>query len=555
MTKRRRFHLLVTALAVTALTPLFTRAADDEPAYQPFPRSWQERLDKFTTGKDGTVQTAKTPCVTMIVDSPRWGKLFGGSGLADIDAKLPPTHNMHFRIGSVTKMFTAQTVLSLEQDGKLRLTDTVNKYLTGDLALDEAYLPDRMTVGQCLQMTAGQASYLSTPYFKDVPYKGAPTINEVPQILMQQNNELVALGEAPLYPLGAYYANPFKIFGELYQGKRVRPRQVQKPGAESAPFLPPYQWCIYSNSCYLTLGIVIEQASGNKLADEMQKRVMDPLGLSNTWFAVDSSIREPMMRGYSKLNAQTNESISETWLDRTAIDPSYAWAAGSVVSTPDDIMAFLRGVFKTEKVLNNATKQKWLRFAPMDLIFPNMDYARGALMQDQQKFGMLRGHGGSIPGFNNLAYYMPDSDTFFSIVVNTWDGHEVDGVRVPNEVAVMESIMPLLGDAAAAVYPPQHATCEAAQGSTINLKWQPGEIYGDSYNIFVGSERAEVADATKPTKRSTDTSVEVDNITPGTNYWRVDTVTGGPTITGPVWEFNVVTESPKYEEPTSPAPK
>lgn len=553
MTKRQRFHLLVTALAATILTPLFALA--DEPVYQPFPKSWQERLDKFTTGKDGTVQTARTPCVTMIVDSPKWGKLFGSSGLANIEAKLPPKPNMHFRVGSVTKMFTAQTVLALEQAGKLRLTDTVDKYLTGDLALDEAYMPDKMTVGQCLQMTAGQGSYLSAPYFKEIPYKNAPTINEVPQILMKQNNVLASQGEAPLYQLDTYYANPFKIFATLYQGKRVRPRQVQKPGADSAPFLPPYQWCIYSNSCYLTLGIVIEKASGNKLADEMKHRVMDPLGLTDTWFAVDSEIREPMMRGYSRLNAQSNETISETWIDRTEIDPSYAWAAGSVVSTPDDIMAFLRGIFKTEKVLNNATKQKWLRFAPMDLIFPNMDYARGALMQDQQKFGMLRGHGGSIPGFNNLAYYMPDSDTFFSIVVNTWDGHQVNGKRVPNEVAVMESIMPLLGDAAAAVDPPQGATTQTGKSSSINFKWQAGEIYGISYDFFLGTKRNEVANATEPTKRSTDTSVEVDGIKPGTYYWRVDTVSGGPTITGAVWEFKVVKESPKYEAPTSPTSK
>ncbi len=532
MTKRWRIHLLITSVAVTMLAPLHDLAAQSAPAYQPFPASWQARLDKFTAG----VESAKTPAVSMIVDSPRWGTMYGSSGYADIEKKIKPDPTMHFRIGSLTKMFTAQTLLSCEQDGLVRMTDTLDKFLKiQGLEFDPAYHAEKITVAECLQMTSGLGSYLDAKYFETVPYQVAPTIDQVPRLLVEQNNTLPKTQPFnPLYEAGTFYPSPFAMYSNLYTG------QASKITLEDTKNYPPkYQWWYYSNSSYMSVGIIIEAVTGKKLADAMQERVIDKLGLKNTFFATDSSLREPMMRGYSKLNAQMQpyDPAKKDWIDRTVIDPSYAWAAGSVMSTPEDIIAFLKGIFKTEKVLNNATKEKWFTFVSADFIWPNMDYGRGALMQDEQPFGQLRGHGGSIPGFNNLAYYMPDHDTFFVIVVNTWDSH--------NEVAVMEAIMPLVGNAASAVYPSQEMKFLSPNSMNIRFKWQPGRVYGDSYNLYLGTDRTAVANATTPTQTSYTNSADVLNIPAGTHYWRVDTVSEKKgTVTGAVWKFTILSKLP-----------
>ncbi len=527
MTRRVRIHLLVTALVVTILTPLHDLAAQPAPTYHPFPPSWQSELDKLTKGEDGTVATAESPGVLMLVDSPRWGTMLGTSGYADIANKTKPAPDMHYRIGSMSKMFTALTVLSLEEEGRLRLTDSVDKYLEGSLALGPQFQPSKVTIADCLRHTGGMSSYLVAPYFKNVPFEEAPTINQVPQILMQQNNLL-----DPVYPVGTTYANPFEIFQQLYQGKDVAPAKVQ----ETKSFPQRYPWWLYSNSGYLCLGIVIESVTGQKLADVMQERVMDKLGLKNTYFATDSSTREPMMRGYSRLNSgmQPYDPPKKDWVDRTVIDPSYAWSAGAVMSTPHDMLAFLKGVFTTEKVLRKRTKEKWFTFVTADLLWQNMDYGQGALMQNQQPFGMLRGHGGSIPGFNNLCYYMPDADTFFVTVANTWDSH--------NEVAMMDAVMPLVGDAVFNQAPPNNSMFQPKKDQKSFFAWMPGRVYGDSYNLILGTKRDEVVSATTPTATTTESTILLPNSGPGEYYWRVDTVTADRTVTGPVWKFTILPE-------------
>ena len=89
------------------------------------------------------------------------------------------------------------------------------------------------------------------------------------------------------------------------------------------------------------------------------------------------------------------------WCDVTAINPSYGWTAGAIISTPWDLLKLEDTVFETDKLLNPGTKNKWYTFSSSD-IHPGwkpIQYGVGALMQPERSYGTARGHGGAFPGY------------------------------------------------------------------------------------------------------------------------------------------------------------
>src|SRR5271165_4902716 len=113
--------------------------------YRPFPATWQQTLDSLTTG-------GEIPGAVIIVKSPDWGVRVGVTGMSNLATGAPMAPWMQFRIGSVTKLFLTQAILRLEQDGKIRLSDPVPRYL-GDNPLVTG-IPNiaNITVGELLQM-------------------------------------------------------------------------------------------------------------------------------------------------------------------------------------------------------------------------------------------------------------------------------------------------------------------------------------------------------------------------------------------------------------------
>jgi D-alanyl-D-alanine carboxypeptidase len=136
-------------------TPLAGHSANAQP-FRAFPESWQKVLD-------GLVADGSVPGVVVIVKSPSWGVRVGTAGVADRISGIPISPDMQFRVGSVTKLFLAEVILQMEQEGRLRLTDPVLKHL-GDNAL-VAGIPhiDEITVADLLQMKSGLTNYLASP--------------------------------------------------------------------------------------------------------------------------------------------------------------------------------------------------------------------------------------------------------------------------------------------------------------------------------------------------------------------------------------------------------
>ena len=496
-------------LLFAALLP----AASNALPYQPFPENWQAVLDGFTA-------SGQIPGAVVIVKSPNWGVRVGTTGYADLLHKVKPAPDMSFRVGSVTKAFTAQLVLMLEQQGKLKLTDPILTYL-GDNSVVAA-IPNisKITIADCLQMKSGIANYLGYPAIATSP-DNSPHKQYTPTELLAVLSPNIPNVLSPDFAPGATYPNPYWV---AFMGPNTPP---------TADY-PPYAWWSYSNSNYILLGMVAEKVSGMTMQDAVHTMICQTLGLDDTSFATDLTTPSKMMHGYTRLDALRNPKYTD-WVDVTDIDPSYAWAAGAIISTPWDLLHFLDSIFKTNLLLSKGTKEKWLTFVSAAIHWADVEYGMGGLMQAQRAYGELRGHGGAYPGYKTVMYRFYDSDISLIISVDTWDGQP--------EVDIMDSLMPLVTGAATDPTPAQHGAIPYGSAQ-VTLNWRPGRVYGDSYNVYWGTNRDRVTTASARShdgvemRTTTTTAATIGPLDPqATYYWRVDTVLAQGTVAGPTWSF------------------
>ncbi|HYA50372.1 MAG TPA: serine hydrolase domain-containing protein, partial [Streptosporangiaceae bacterium] len=214
------------------------------------------------------------------------GSVQAASGVADLRAGRPMRPGLHFRAGSLTKSLVATVVLQLVAEGQLSLPDTLGRWLP-------AILPygDRVTVHQLLNHTSGVPDYW-------------------------------AAVERTLYGSGQ---------GRL---RAWTPQALAGLVAGQPPGFPPGTAWSYSNTGYVLLGLIVEAATGNTLAGELGRCIFGPLGLRGTLLPGNSpAIPNPESRGYSLPLSPQREVITGPLEDFTAQNPSWAWAAGALVST------------------------------------------------------------------------------------------------------------------------------------------------------------------------------------------------------------------------------
>jgi D-alanyl-D-alanine carboxypeptidase len=214
----------------------------------------------------------------------------GAAGLADLDRPRPINAADRYRIGSITKVYVAALVLQLAADGVLGLDDTVEDRLPG-------LVPDggAITVEMLLRLRSGLPDYTG-PLLGD-----PPTLSALERYWSPEQLVAAAL-TAP---------------GRLSPGTRYR----------------------YSSTDYILLGLVIEQATGQRADAQLWQRIVKPLDLNDTTLpAVDPYLRGPHAKGYLRSSADT------PYAEIASMTPSESWTAGAIVATARDVAAFLDGL-------------------------------------------------------------------------------------------------------------------------------------------------------------------------------------------------------------------
>jgi D-alanyl-D-alanine carboxypeptidase len=255
-----------------------------------------------------------------------YGNRVATSGVADRVSGRPVPPDGWFRIGSTTKAFVATVLLQLAGEGRLRLTDPVERWLPG-LATGGAR---RMTIREVMQHSAG-----------------------------------VYDGDFPSISTAAdYYQHRYDI---RYPERLVVAAMRHKPD-----FPPGTAWS-YSNTGYLLLGMVIQQVTGRRWYEEVDGRIIRPLGLRHTlWPGSSPHIPLPHADGYERFTA------GGPLVDVTELID--ADASGGLLSTTADLDRFVRALFGG-RLLNRPELAEMLKTVPVDAgteqIWPGARYGLG----------------------------------------------------------------------------------------------------------------------------------------------------------------------------------
>lgn len=282
--------------------------------------------------------------LTAVIDAkgnPVWAA--GGNG----PDGTTPTSSDPFRVGSITKVFTSLTTLSLVEDGLITLDDPVVDHVT---RID---LPEGVTIRDLLQHTSGIPNYTNGEDFFEVIMEDAAR-RWTPE-------EMVALSS-----------------------------DVDDPGAQAAADTDGK--FSYSNTNYVVLGIMIEEVTGEMLHDVVRARVTDVAGMPTTYLAGYEDGPEP----FGAFVAMDDEPVAPIDFDYTSIATS-AWSAGAMVSSADDLHRLFTALYDGEIISDVVLAE----------MTANEKYGLGIELWDEDK--TLVGHGGGIPGYQTLVFHASES--------------------------------------------------------------------------------------------------------------------------------------------------
>ncbi|MBM0256215.1 serine hydrolase [Micromonospora sp. 4G55] len=228
----------------------------------------------------------------MRISTPE-GCWTGVSGVRDLRGQAPVPPHARFRIGSVTKVFTAALVLQLAAEGRIDLADPVQRHLPGLLPADYP----TVTVRQLLDHTSGIPS--------------------------------------PTMPDGIEWQLAHRY-------DRWAPAEIVRLGLRNPREFEPGTRQHYTNMGYIVAGLLIEKVTGNSYAQELDRRIAGPLRLRGTYAPGDDPrIRGPHAHGYQ---AVVRDGATEL-VDATTWSQTFTPAAGNVISSLADLDTFMTALF------------------------------------------------------------------------------------------------------------------------------------------------------------------------------------------------------------------
>ncbi len=271
-----------------------------------------------------------------------------------------------FRIGSITKMFTATVIVQLAEEGVLTLDDPLALWLPE--VADQLPNGDQITLRHLLTHTSGLFNVVEhESYWADL-FAG-----------MEINEDTGAV------TLACVQRDPHDTLTRYVYGK-------------DANFEPGARWS-YSNTNYTLLGMVIEAAADMPLAEAYRTRIYEPLGMTSTFLDCYEEPLIDVVHGYS--------GIGDELADVTELHESVGWSAGGLVSTASDLIAFARGLF------GGALFDDPESLVAMTTPAPGSTYGLGITLQNE-----YMGHAGYIAGFRSVLNYAPEFDTVVVMVYN-----------------------------------------------------------------------------------------------------------------------------------------
>jgi D-alanyl-D-alanine carboxypeptidase len=338
-----------------------------------------------------TMRELRVPGAIVGVVVPGQGTWMQAFGVSDLKTRAPMRAGEHTRIGSITKTFTGTVVLTLVDEGKLSLDDSLSRF---EPAVQGAAA---ITVREMLNMTSGLYNYSEDPGFN-----------------------------------ASLDSQPDRIWS---------PAELVAISGRHPPDFPPGQGWHYSNTNTVLLGMIAEKVAGRPLSALMQERIFRPLSLRRTVFPerTSSAIPDPHPRGYmfgtnveSLSPSPPPVPLSEPPSDVTSANPSWGWAAGAGISTTSDLLRWAPALAKGT-LLKPATQAQRLQWVG------GGGAKYGLAIFDVQ--GYL-GHNGELPGFQSFMGYNPANGVTLVVLTNLTAGPQPERPGPADTIA--RAILPKL---------------------------------------------------------------------------------------------------------------
>jgi CubicO group peptidase (beta-lactamase class C family) len=284
-----------------------------------------------------------------------------GYGYADIGHRVPVTPETKFRIGSISKQFTAAAILKLQEEGKLSVQDKLSKFLADYPRGDE------VTLHHLLTHISGRIQ----------GYNGKLDI---------MKNVTVEITSQKL--IDSFKDDKFDF----------------DPGEKQ----------IYSNSGYFLLGHIVEKVSGKSLGDYLKKTFFDPLNMKDTGMHRWSLVLDHEATGYSYMEGKVQK--AQNW------DMSWLGGAGALYSTVGDLCRWNEALFGghvlNESSLKAAFTPARLNNGEIGTATGSNGYGYGWFFREIRGIKVIA-HGGGVPGFSSYLMRLPEKNLTVTVLANS----------------------------------------------------------------------------------------------------------------------------------------
>lgn len=268
-------------------------------------------------------------------------------GYQDVEQGQQATVQTKYGIGSISKVFTAVLALKLIEEGKLSLDTKLSRYF------DSLPNASQITVEQLLRHRSGLHNFTDD-----------------------------------------------EDYTETMEASKSREALLATFSDKGTNF-PPGEKMSYSNTGFIVLSFLLEEASGQTSADLLREYIVRPCGLERTYLPENAiGGQEGEAYSYTKTNAG--------WSQATRTHPSIPVGAGAIVSTPSDLTRFLYCLFSGQ-LTSSVHLQEMTRMVD--------GYGLG-LVQFPFKSKYAYGHTGGIDGFSSMAAYFPEENLSIAYVSN-----------------------------------------------------------------------------------------------------------------------------------------
>ena len=357
----RRIHLL----SLLLITVLVAAPVSQQPSLEATLAELDQRL-AAEFAKDGIGGAS----IGVVVGAKLvWTKNYG---YADMEATRVPTADTVYRIGSITKQFTALALLRQVEAGKMSLTDPLEKYVP--------------------EIKALRGRKDGWP---------APTLLQVATMMSGIAREPSGCGDHSVGPLSVWKD---KVLGCL--------------PTTSYTFEPGTRY-LYSNIGYASLGIAIERAGGKPFTDQVIEGVVAPLGMTRTGWEASAALRNDLAHGYTRRDGKGDR----TGPDRELEGRGYRVPNGNLFSTVNDLARFVMWELGTLEAPVIKRETQTFNYGRTYSANGDMNSGYGLGFMATRRGDMVAlGHGGSTAGFRASALFHPRTRTGVVVLRNAEGG-------------------------------------------------------------------------------------------------------------------------------------